>query len=94
MAAMAMVSEHTCVSFHRKNGSESDYLFFRIGHGYVCCESEAPPLFLWMQKSSPACGGGADAVTPEHLHQALRNFQMVVGFDEGMEVEVSAEDSG
>ncbi|XP_023194571.1 zinc metalloproteinase nas-4-like [Xiphophorus maculatus] len=32
MAAMAMVSEHTCITFHRRN-SESNYVLFRPGKG-------------------------------------------------------------
>ncbi|RVE66188.1 hypothetical protein OJAV_G00124300 [Oryzias javanicus] len=32
-AAMAMVSEHTCLSFHRRNDSQRDYIFFKTGHG-------------------------------------------------------------
>uniref|UniRef100_A0A3Q2PFD3 Metalloendopeptidase n=1 Tax=Fundulus heteroclitus TaxID=8078 RepID=A0A3Q2PFD3_FUNHE len=32
MAAMAMVSEHTCITFHKRN-SESNYVLFKIGNG-------------------------------------------------------------
>uniref|UniRef100_A0A3B3XZH4 Metalloendopeptidase n=1 Tax=Poecilia mexicana TaxID=48701 RepID=A0A3B3XZH4_9TELE len=35
MAAMAMVSEHTCITFHRRNSTELDYVLFRPGKGYV-----------------------------------------------------------
>ncbi|XP_014887277.1 zinc metalloproteinase nas-14 [Poecilia latipinna] len=33
MAAMAMVSEHTCITFHRRNSTELDYVLFRPGKG-------------------------------------------------------------
>ncbi|XP_021165815.2 zinc metalloproteinase nas-4 isoform X2 [Fundulus heteroclitus] len=32
IAAMAMVSEHTCITFHKRN-SESNYVLFKIGNG-------------------------------------------------------------
>ncbi|KAM9734755.1 hatching enzyme 1.2-like [Menidia menidia] len=32
-AAVAMVAEKTCVSFHRRNGSEPDYLYFKTSKG-------------------------------------------------------------
>ncbi|XP_004074494.1 zinc metalloproteinase nas-4 [Oryzias latipes] len=64
MAAMAMVSKHTCVSFHRKNGSESDYLFFRIGHGcasFVGYRGGKQEVFL-----APECSVGN--IAHEILH--------------------------
>ncbi|MED6255724.1 hypothetical protein ATANTOWER_013896, partial [Ataeniobius toweri] len=33
IAAMKMVSEHTCITFHRRNSSEKNYVLFQTGNG-------------------------------------------------------------
>ncbi|XP_024154726.1 zinc metalloproteinase nas-4 isoform X1 [Oryzias melastigma] len=64
LAAMAMVSDHTCLSFHRRNDSQHDYIFFKIGHGcasYVGFRGGAQNVFV-----APECSVGN--IAHEILH--------------------------
>lgn len=63
VAAMAILSERTCVSFHLRT-TERNYLLFKLGKGctsYLGCIGGAQPIFL-----APRCGVGS--IIHEILH--------------------------
>ncbi|XP_015259467.1 PREDICTED: astacin-like metalloprotease toxin 5 isoform X1 [Cyprinodon variegatus] len=64
IAAMAMVSEHTCITFHRREPSEKNYVLFQISNG---CAAHVG--FMGGQQSvfvGPSCNVGN--IAHEILH--------------------------